>query len=223
MAETVKAVIFDWDDTLVSAFWESVDQWIGTAQEHYRRRITQDDVLMQWGKPVVVMAERLFNIKEEDTDDILNIMVEESHKYPKVPFKGSLESLKLFRSAGFTLCLVTSSSREFIECDARYDPRMAHMLELFDNIFAADDVEHHKPDPRVFDDVLAELGLEPEQAVYIGDGEHDASAALMAGLGFIGVNSGPTPIDPNFVSENGRRPLAVVDNISEVAGFLNLP
>lgn len=223
MAETAKAVIFDWDDTLVSTFGPKVYQWIETALEHYGKKITQNDVLEQWGKPLVAMASSLYGIKAGDTSDILNIMVEESHNYPKVPFEGSLSLVELLGSAGHTLCLVTSSSRKSIECDANYSLEMARMLELFHHTFTSEDVKHHKPDPRVFDDVLAELGLSPEQATYIGDGKHDARAALMAGLGFIGVNSGPTPIDLNFISENGRRPLAIVDNISEVAGFLNLP
>lgn len=219
----MKAVIFDWDDTLVSTFEPKVYQWIGTALGHYGKKITQNDVLEQWGKPLVTMASNLYGIEARDTSYILNIMVEESHNYPKIPFEGSLSLVELLRSAGYTLCLVTSSSRSSIGRDASYNTAMAAMLELFDYTFTADDVEHHKPDPRVFDDVLAELALSPERAIYVGDGGHDASAALMAGLGFIGVNSGPTPIDPNFVSENGRRPLAVVDNISEVAGLLKLP
>jgi HAD superfamily hydrolase (TIGR01549 family) len=222
MAETTKAVIFDWDDTLVSTFGPKVHQWIDDGLKHYKTTITADEVRAQWGKPLPVIAMELFGIKEEDSHEILRIMAEESHNYPKVPFEGSLSLVKLLKSAGYILCLVTSTSAASMRRDMDYDPDMDSMLRCFGNIFAADDVEHHKPDPRVFDDVLAELGLEPEQAIYIGDGEHDASAALMAGLGFIGVNSGPTPIDPNFVSENGRRPLAIVDNISEVAGLLNL-
>lgn len=223
MAETAKAVIFDWDDTLVSTFGPKVHQWIDDGLKHYKTTITADDVRAQWGKPLPVIAMELFGIKEEDSRKILRIMAEESHNYPKVPFESSLSLVESLKSAGYTLCLVTSNSRASMKRDMEYDPVMNSILGYFDNIFAAEDVKHHKPDPRVFDDVLAELGLEPEQAIYIGDGGHDASAALMAGLGFIGVNSGPTPIDPNFVSENGRRPLAVVDNISEVAGLLKLP
>lgn len=222
MAETAKAVIFDWDDTLVSTFGPKVHQWIDDGLKHYKTTITTDDVRAQWGKPLPAIAAELFGIKEEDAHKILRIMAEESHNYPKVPFESSLSLVESLKSAGYTLCLVTSNSRVSMKRDMEYDPVMNSILGYFDNIFAADDVEHHKPDPRVFDDFLAELGLSPEQAIYIGDGEHDASAALMAGLGFIGVNSGPTSIDPNFVSENGRRPLAVVDNISEVAGLLNL-
>jgi putative hydrolase of the HAD superfamily len=41
-----------------------------------------------------------------------------------------------------------------------------------------------KPDPRVFEEALQRLGVQPERAIHIGDDPADQAGALAAGLGF---------------------------------------
>jgi phosphoglycolate phosphatase-like HAD superfamily hydrolase len=61
-----------------------------------------------------------------------------------------------------------------------------------------------KPDPRVFDELLAETGLDPSQCVYVGDSPGDAVAAGGAGIPFIAcLQSGVRRLDefdPRYVT-----------------------
>ena len=57
------------------------------------------------------------------------------------------------------------------------------------------DVEHYKPDPRVFDGILHRLdneGIRRDEIVYVGDNLVDLSAAQGAGLHFLAVTTGVT-------------------------------
>jgi hypothetical protein len=61
-----------------------------------------------------------------------------------------------------------------------------------------------KPDPRVFDELLAETGFAPGECVYVGDSPGDAIAAGGAGIRFIAcLQSGVRRLDefdPRFVT-----------------------
>lgn len=62
--------------------------------------------------------------------------------------------------------------------------------EVFAHIFSRDDTSFHKPDPRVFGEVLPLVGEKPENVLYLGDSLIDLECAFGAGLGFLGVLTG---------------------------------
>ena len=70
-----------------------------------------------------------------------------------------------------------------------------------------------KPDPRVFDELLADTGFEPSQCVYIGDSPGDAVAAGGAGIHFVAcLQSGVRRLDefdPRYVT-------AAVDSFPQI-------
>lgn len=63
----------------------------------------------------------------------------------------------------------------------------------FGSIRGADDVPTPKPSPDGLFAVCRDLGLEPNECIYIGDSPSDGSAAKAAGMGAIGVLWGSHP------------------------------
>jgi HAD superfamily hydrolase (TIGR01509 family) len=59
----------------------------------------------------------------------------------------------------------------------------------FEYIMTADQVTHPKPHPEPLFKVLEYFGIEPEEALFIGDGEVDMQAAKGAGVPFISYKS----------------------------------
>jgi HAD superfamily hydrolase (TIGR01549 family) len=58
-----------------------------------------------------------------------------------------------------------------------------HGLEdQFDLVVSAQDVSHPKPDPEAFRLILGHFGLEPREAIYIGDSRVDEAFARNAGV-----------------------------------------
>jgi beta-phosphoglucomutase-like phosphatase (HAD superfamily) len=94
-------------------------------------------------------------------------------------------------------------------------------LGLFDLVVTGDEVERHKPDPRIYLLALERLGLRGEQAVAVEDTPHGVTAAAVAGMATVAI---PNP----FVSAEAvaaadlvldsaaERPLAEV--LREVSG-----
>jgi putative hydrolase of the HAD superfamily len=56
------------------------------------------------------------------------------------------------------------------------------LARLFDTVVVSGDVGVEKPDPRIFELALRQVGLEPREAVYVGDTAEDVQGALAAGM-----------------------------------------
>jgi len=61
-----------------------------------------------------------------------------------------------------------------------------HIFKYFDNIITIDDVDNGKPNPEMLLKSLKTLGLNPEEAIYIGDSHNtDGKASKKANIPFI--------------------------------------
>ncbi|GIH04036.1 hypothetical protein Rhe02_21030 [Rhizocola hellebori] len=94
----------------------------------------------------------------------------------------NLRALDRLVAAGRTVMILTS--RTLAEVGHLLDP--GHVLaSRVSAAFHSDNTGFHKPDPRVFDELIAATGLSPQQCAYVGDSPGDAAAAKGAGLHFI--------------------------------------
>jgi putative hydrolase of the HAD superfamily len=95
------------------------------------------------------------------------------------PLDGVAEGLRVLRGAGFALA-----------CVSDWDVGVGRQLEraglgsFLDVVVSSAEIGARKPDPRVFRAALERLGITPERALHIGDGEGDRVGALAAGLAF---------------------------------------
>jgi phosphoglycolate phosphatase len=94
----------------------------------------------------------------------------------------NLATLDHLLRQGRTVMLLTS----------RAEPEVRHLLApdhalatRVTAVYHEGNTRFRKPDPRVFDELLAETGLKPPQCVYVGDSPGDALAAGGAGIPFI--------------------------------------
>jgi putative hydrolase of the HAD superfamily len=93
-------------------------------------------------------------------------------------FPDTLSTLRALRGA-FKLGLVSDAQRAF------FDPemKMTGLDLLLEVIVVSSDHGFRKPDRRLFDLALSELGTSPEQTIYVGDNiDRDIHGAKSAGL-----------------------------------------
>ncbi len=84
---------------------------------------------------------------------------------------------------GLKLGVASSSDRPWV---LRHLERLG-LLQEFDCIKAAEDVEKVKPEPDLFLAVLEELGVRPEEAIALEDSPHGITSAQAAGLFCVAV------------------------------------
>lgn len=88
--------------------------------------------------------------------------------------------------------------------------------DLFDSVLGEQPSIRRKPAPDMVKKVLADLGIAPEQAVYVGDSEIDIQTAKNSGLDCISVTWGFRPAE--FLKSHGAAIL--VDTPKEIASVV---
>jgi phosphoglycolate phosphatase len=109
------------------------------------------------------------------------VMASLTRIYDSVP-----EVADLLRASGFKLGIVSTKFRYRIEEILKQQG----LREQFAVIIGGEDVIVHKPDPSGLLLALAQLGVKPAEAFYVGDHLVDAGAAAGAAIPFIAVLSG---------------------------------
>ena len=93
----------------------------------------------------------------------------------------SVDAVREVRAAGYRTALLTNN----IAHERETWRAMLPLDELFDVIVDSSEVGMRKPDPRIFDLTLAELGVDAGRAVFLDDAPGNVAAARGLGLSAI--------------------------------------
>lgn len=190
----VKAAIFDVDGTLI----DSVDQHARAWQEalaHFGKQVPFAELRSQIGKggdQIVPLyfdkaeAERISkDVRELEKQTFRSQFMNQIRAFPAVR-----ELFERIRAAGLKTALATSSPK----LELNYNKKLANIEDLLDAESTADDAEKSKPHPDIFEAVLEQLkGIDPDDAIAIGDSPYDAQAAGNAHIRAIGFRCGGFP------------------------------
>jgi beta-phosphoglucomutase-like phosphatase (HAD superfamily) len=100
------------------------------------------------------------------------------------------ELFERLRADDLQIVLATSSKQVELEGHLK----SLGVEDLLDAFTSADDAEHSKPCPDIFEAALGRLqDVRPAEAIVVGDTPYDAVAAAKAGMQTIGVASGGFP------------------------------
>ena len=193
----IKVVIFDLDGTLIDTNDLIIDAFYHVINELLGRSPTEEELNYVYGKTLDEQME-FFS-------------VEESHKL--------VEAYKSFYRAHMDeRTHLFEGIKDLLDELAKIDIKMATVTnkgsrgvqhafdkfgigKYFDATISADDVSNGKPDPEGIFAVLNRLGVEAEEALFVGDSLNDISAAKKAGV--LSVLVGWTLFHEDHYSEFG--------------------
>ncbi len=188
LKNSIKAVLFDHDDTLVGTIEPKWAHHRHVAKTFYNKDLSDEELRLHWGKPLPLMMQLLYETDQVDTAALHNI--ETRNAYPKLLFNGTIDTLSALKKAGLKIGLVTATTYSSLTHDFE---TLGISKELFNYIQTEGDTAHHKPDARVFEPAmkwLETLQIQPCEVLYVGDHLNDMKAAQGAGFHFIGVGTG---------------------------------
>jgi HAD superfamily hydrolase (TIGR01509 family) len=187
----IKAVIFDVDGTLVDSNELHVQAWID-AFWYFGKDVSYEELCEQMGKgsdqlmPVFCSKEELDKFGSELAEYRVEIFTG-GYLHKVRPFPKVRELFERIKADGLQIALASSAKEEELE-QHKKNLKIADLLEA---ATSADDAERSKPHPDIFQAALDSLdGVEPEEAVVIGDSPFDIEAAGRAGIRTIAVLSG---------------------------------
>ncbi len=184
-----KAIIFDFDDTLVESRIAKWSHHKHVAKKFYNIDLTDEDIREHWGKPLGVLIRELY--KNSDTEENMYAVLYSVKKdFPKYPYKGAIGTIQKLLSNNIKVGVVSATTKRFLVEDLG---DLGFPVEDFITIQGADETMHHKPDPRVFEPLinsLQEEGIKKEEILYVGDSIDDFKASTGAGIHYIALTTG---------------------------------
>lgn len=147
-----------------------------------RRRFPQDTHVWTYEGFFEGMFERLGVPKSASAD--LGRRAEEEHRRDSLwtfTYPWVLEALSALRDAGYRMSVISNA-------DGRAAKVLAQMglAQYFEQILDSADVGVEKPEPEIFLRALDTLGLDPEEALYVGDVMYvDVWGANRVGMGAV--------------------------------------
>jgi putative hydrolase of the HAD superfamily len=212
----VEAVLFDWNNTLVQFTWD--DELLAEGHRAGLRAIGREDDpapftarhrerVIERGTPDERYESLLHELLPEATDDQIDAFIDAEHAAwaPAFQTLGAAQALlEALRARGLKTGVILNSWPDPGRV-LRGDIERAGLTELLDTIVISSEVGMRKPDPGIFQLALEQLGVEPHDAMFVGDRlETDVQGAARVGMTTVQAlwfNADDTPsIEPDFMA-----------------------
>jgi HAD superfamily hydrolase (TIGR01549 family) len=184
IAGAVRAVLFDWDGTLVDSAEASYRCYVRLFDEYgiaFDRGVFESTYSPNWHRTYEALGLPRERWEEADGRWLRHYASEQTRLLP-----GAREALERLRGAGLALALVTSGDRRRVGAELL---RLG-LAAAFASVTCADDTERRKPHPDPLLHGLRGLGVPPAGAAYVGDSPEDVEMARAARVFAVGVPGG---------------------------------
>lgn len=174
-----KAILYDLDGTLVNTMDMNLYPLMRILEEELGQKWAFADLIPYFTKPGPKVLEEL-GIRDIETVYARWVRYVNEYVPGAVPYEGVPEVLAAFQKAGIRQAAVSAKLRPQYEIDV-----VGNGLDVYlETAVLAEDTPHHKPHPEPILTALKRLGLEPGEALYVGDARSDLEAARNAGVDF---------------------------------------
>ncbi|RAU22535.1 HAD family hydrolase [Paramagnetospirillum kuznetsovii] len=207
-----RAVIFDWDNTLVDS-WECIRESYNRTFRHFG----MPDWSMEETQARVAASMRdsfpaMFGERWPEARDVFTASFEAIHLDHLHPLPGADDMLQGLKSAGLTLAVVSNKRGSFL----RKEAELIGWAPLFSRLVGADDAEADKPDAAPVRMALEGSGISPSAEVwFVGDSPIDILCA---------VNAGCTPVlmrpHPPYEGEFAHSPRRFLPSCRDLADLV---
>ncbi len=191
----LKALIFDFDGTILDTETPDFHCWQSIFAEHgseLEQEVWCQVVGTTWDhfNPFDYLEQKIG--KKVDRDDLHKLHRQKFHEMilKQVPMPGVEAALESAQEMGIRLAVASSSQRYWVEGHLE---RLG-LLQHFEVLKTADDVERVKPDPALYLETLKALNVDASETVAFEDSVNGVKAAKSAGIFCVAI--------PNAVTRN---------------------
>jgi len=214
-ANSVRAVVFDLDGTLVDSRGDIVAACLHTLAAHGRSPLPPEQIAGYVGDGARLLVARATRLAPDDPtldallDTYLAFYAAHSHDHT-IPMLGALGALDELSDVPLALC--THKPR------ASTHPLLEHLdlARRFAIVIAGEDVVRHKPHPDPLLEIARSLDVPADALVMVGDGPQDIQAGRRAGARTVGI---PGPFLPRE-RLLAAAPDVLLDDITELPSLI---
>jgi len=195
----IKAVIFDYDETLVQTLASRIQAYIELAKEKYHFTLTEEKIRKAFGLPYEDFIRELFG-NVDSVENIISNYQKVTPRFPNKAYPGSIEVVNGLLDK-YPVGILSGSRRNMLVSDME---KLGFPIQKFFFIQTGEDTKIHKPDPKVFEPILKitkKMGIKPSEVVYVGDDIKDYDASLGAGVRYVAI-ANHTTNEEIFINKN---------------------
>jgi phosphoglycolate phosphatase len=206
-----KAIIFDWDGTLMDSVGKIVETMQSSAKHLGLPVPDYAQAKNVIGISLLPALKQLFNIDDERQAMALFHTYKDhfkQHKEISSPlFTGAIELLNSLKQKGYVLAVATGKGRQGLELNWHH----SNTADYFVTARTADDAQS-KPSPDMLQQILTELKMTAAEVLMVGDTTYDMAMAQAINMDRIGVSFGVH--SPEEL--NKHQPIAVIDLLEQL-------
>ncbi|MEZ2346651.1 HAD family hydrolase [Terriglobus sp. RCC_193] len=186
----LRAVLLDMDGTLLDSNSFHAESWVRTLN-HFGFAASFEAVVKQIGKggeylPPVFVPEDKLKTMEKEINAYRKRLFHREYIDRIVPFADARRLLEQMHAQGLRIVVATSGEKDDLEAFKT----LLKIHDLVEEDVTADDAEHPKPEPDIFQAALKTLQMDGSEALALGDTPWDVEAAKKAGVRTVAVQSG---------------------------------
>lgn len=212
----IKAVIFDMDGVLIdtekhyNVAWQQAAQEAGfpfTREHGLMLRSLDANMAASLMKEVFGPSFDYFEIRERRREIVREILSEQGLEMKP----GVKEILQVLRQKGIKTAVATATPLPL----TKEHLTNLGIIDLFDEIVSAKQVEHGKPSPDVYLYACEQIGMKPEECIAVEDSPNGIQAAFLAGCKPVMV---PDLTQPD--EELSKKLFSCVDSLEKLADLI---
>ncbi len=190
----IKAVIFDLDGTLLYTAEDLCDSVNFALENKGLTPITVEQCISYVGNGVRNLIQTASGVTDGgETDKMLSDFksyYKEHMDNKTVPYDGICTMIKVLDRLGIRVAVL---SNKYDEATKRLCKKL--LPETLSLVYGESEEIPRKPDPTGVKKIMNELGVSPEQTLYVGDSGGDMTTAINAGVHPVGVSWGYRSVD----------------------------
>nr|WP_189674009.1 HAD-IA family hydrolase [Pseudomonas tehranensis] len=209
-------LIFDWDGTLANSIGRIVEAMHAASD---RAGFARCDDFAVKGIIGLGLPEAIRSLYPEISDPELLVFRQYYADHyialeaePSPLFDGVVDTLEALRGDGYRLAVATGKARRGLDRVLK-----SHGWNDYFDITRAADETASKPHPLMLEQILAHCGMQPEQALMVGDSSFDLQMARNAGMGSVAVSYGAQTI----AALQAFEPRLAIDHFPELHAWLS--
>lgn len=180
---SIKALLFDWDGTLVDsahlglAAFEMTFSELGVVFAH--------EVYEATYSPNWYSTYEALGLPKDLWQTADDLWIQHYGEQSALLINGAGETLLALRTKGYRLGVVTSGSRSRVDREVQ----QSVLKDAFSVVICNEDIVNKKPDPEGLLLAMNEIDVDPSQCAYVGDAPEDIEMGRRGNVMTVGVRS----------------------------------